>query len=495
MRLSPRVKVALPVSFESTNFCCETLITDLGMSGAFINSKTAGQMELNAPVVVRYDLAGAKIITRGKILRRHSGGYAVSFSEIGREERKKLWEFISRRLLNAAKCPYCNEKFVAGTRTCQACGWDLGFDARDYFDYYEKTSTIRKISRMMSALKLDELYRLEEMLEPSPQKSAETTKQEGEDGEEFVGTCGAMLDVFTRIRKVADTDISVLITGESGTGKEMTAQTIHERSARKDKPFVAINCGAIPDNLLESELFGHEKGAFTGAYAAKKGKFECADGGTLFLDEIGEMPMALQVKLLRFLQDRIVERVGAVSMKKVDVRVIAATNCDLKAAIAEGRFRSDLFYRLNEFSIDLPPIRERENDKIILAKYYLNRFCKEKGVSTTFSSEAADAIMSYDWPGNVREIINKVRRAIVMGAGGTISPRDLDLEPQGAAKAGENVRLSHALAQVEKERIREALHSCNNNISMTAVMLGITRQTLHRRIKLLGLKRGAELLQ
>lgn len=495
MRLSPRVKVALPVSFESTHFCCETLITDLGMNGAFINSRSVDEMELHAPVVVRYDLAGTKIHTSGKIIRKQSRGYAVSFSGIGREEKKKLWEYISGRLLSTARCPYCNEKFDAGAKSCQACGWDLGFGARDYFDYYEKTSMTRKISRMMSALKLDELYRLEEILADTPPKSAAATRQEGEDGEEFVGTCSAMLDVFTRIRKVAATDISVLITGESGTGKEMTAQTIHERSGRKDKHFVAINCGAIPDNLLESELFGHEKGAFTGAYAAKKGKFECADGGTLFLDEIGEMPMALQVKLLRFLQDRMVERVGAVALKKVDVRVIAATNCDLKAAIAEGRFRRDLFYRLNEFSIDLPPIRERENDKLVLAKYYLNRFCKEKGVSKAFSSEAAESIMSYDWPGNVREIINKVRRAIVMGVGGTIHPGDLDLEPRRAAKAGKDVRLSHALAQVEKERIREALQSCNNNISMTAVMLGITRQTLHRRIKLLGLKRGAELLQ
>lgn len=495
MRLSPRVKVTLPIAFESEGFRCETLITDIGMSGAFIKSRTADQLELNEPVMVRYSINGTKIRTKGVIVRKNSGGYAVGFGALGQEEKKKLWQYISRRLQNAGGCPYCNEKVAPGAGTCGKCGWNLAFDAQDYFDYREKSCMISKICSMISVLKLDQLYRLEEILEVTPPKSEEAAQQEGEDDDEFVGTCSAMLDVFTLIRKVAQTDISVLITGESGTGKEMTAQTIHERSARKDMPFVAINCGAIPDNLLESELFGHERGAFTGAHATKKGKFERADGGTIFLDEIGEMPMALQVKLLRFLQDRMVERVGSVSARKVDVRVIAATNCNLKTAIAEGRFRSDLFYRLNEFAIDLPPIRERGNDKIVLAKYYLNRFCKEKGVSKSFSSEAADAIMSYEWPGNVREMINKVRRAIVMGSGGTISPRDLDLKPRGSAKTGEDVRLSQALAEVEKERIREAMLSCNNNISMAAVRLGISRQTLHRRIKLLGLKHRAGLPQ
>ena len=494
-RTSPRVQVALPAFFESDRLRCETLITDICMGGAFIKSTAEVHMELHAPAVVHCNLDRTRIQIKGKILRKHNAGYAVGFYDIGREQKRELWDYISSNLLNTMMCPFCNEKLMELARTCHKCDWNLSFKSEGYFDYYEKTSMIKKISNSMTNLEVEQLYKLEQFLEDRTPVAAEPLQHAEESDQEFVGTCSAMLDIFTLIRKVAPTEISVLITGESGTGKEMTAETIHERSARKDKPFVAINCGAIPENLLESELFGHEKGAFTGAHAAKKGKFECADGGTIFLDEIGEMPLALQVKLLRFLQDRKVERVGGVSAKKVDIRVLAATNCEINAAIAEGRFRSDLYYRLNEFTIHLPPIREREDDKIVLAKYYLNKFCRGKGLSKSFSSDAVDAIMSHEWPGNVREIINRVRRAIVMGSGHVITSQDMDLKNTAKAKSDNNVRLSQALAKVEKESIRGALNTSGNNISLAAAFLGITRQTLHRRMKLLGIKRTSELLQ
>lgn len=497
-RLSPRVKVALPVCLESKSGKLEMLISDIGMNGAFIKSESSAvpkQMGLHTSVTVHCNINKSGILANARIVRNNTKGYAVAFCGIGRKEKKILWGYIFAKMLLGTNdcCPYCNERFGAKTKTCQKCGWDLTFSSQDYFDYYEKTSMIRKINDRITDLKLDQLYSIEQLIDVTAPITTEASHQSEED-QEFIGTCSAMLEVFKLIRKVAPTDISVLIMGESGTGKELTAQAIHERSARKDSPFVAINCGAIPENLLESELFGHEKGAFTGAYAVKKGKFEYADGGTIFLDEIGEMPLALQVKLLRFLQDRNVERVGSVSARKVDLRVIAATNCDLKSSISEGKFRSDLFYRLNEFIINMPAIRERGTDKIILARSYLDKFCREKGVLKTFSPEAVTAIMSYEWPGNVREIINKVRRAMVMGGEGVITVKDLDLDASVASKSGDEVRLSDALAEVEKDRISEALRSCNNNISAAAGSLGITRQTLHRRIKLLGIKKVAELL-
>jgi transcriptional regulator with PAS, ATPase and Fis domain len=280
------------------------------------------------------------------------------------------------------------------------------------------------------------------------------------------------------IRKVAPTDIPVLITGESGTGKELTAMAIHERSQRRNKPFVPINCAAIPENLLEGELFGHEKGSFTGAHASKIGKFEYADGGTIFLDEIGELSPGLQSKLLRFLEDKVVERIGSNGGKKVDVRLIAATNTDLKSAISKGSFRKDLFYRLDVFNVNLPPVRDRGEDKVILARYFLNKFSKEMNLSKTFSSDAVDAIRSYDWQGNVREIINKIRRAVVMSGDAVINPSDLDLNitslEMEAVKSLKEVRHS-----IEKQKLIEAMKHCNNNISKVARVLGISRPSVY----------------
>ncbi|MCM8826820.1 MAG: sigma-54 dependent transcriptional regulator, partial [Candidatus Omnitrophica bacterium] len=234
--------------------------------------------------------------------------------------------------------------------------------------------------------------------------------------EEMVGTSPKMEDIFRLIRKVATTDATVLVTGESGTGKELVANAVHYLSSRRGNPFIVINCGAIPENLLESELFGHEKGAFTDAYARKIGKLEVANRGTVLLDEIGEMSLNLQVKILRFLQERIIERVGGNTPIELDVRVIAATNSDLKKKIEENKFREDLYYRLSVINIDLPPLRERGEDILLLANYFLNKYKKDvpnkeiKG----FTKEARDAMVSFSWPGNVREMENRIRRALIL---------------------------------------------------------------------------------
>jgi two-component system, NtrC family, response regulator len=296
--------------------------------------------------------------------------------------------------------------------------------------------------------------------------------------EGMLGTCTKMQEIFSVIRKVATTDAPVLITGESGTGKELVARAMHRLSVRHANPFIVINCGAIPENLLESELFGHEKGAFTGAHIQRKGRFEMAEGGTLFLDEIGELPMTLQVKLLRFLQEQMVERVGGREQIEVDTRVVAATNRDLKEAMKNGKFREDLFFRLGVIRIFLPPLREREGDTILLAKAFLERFTDENRKRIKgFNDQAMDAIIQYAWPGNVRELENRIKRAVIMAEGVKITPSDLEMEAPRARYAG--MGLKEARESLEKELLLQSLSRNNRNITKTAAELGLSRPTLY----------------
>ena len=308
---------------------------------------------------------------------------------------------------------------------------------------------------------------------------------------EIIGMSPPMQQLFDTIRRVGTSDVPVLILGESGTGKELVARALHRQSARKDGPFVAINCGAIPEALLESELFGHEKGSFTGAHKLQKGKFEYADGGTLLLDEIGEMPPALQVKLLRFLQDGLLERIGGGAPVAVNTRILAATNSDLKASIANGGFREDLFYRLGVVEIAVPPLRDRGEDVVVLAQAFALRYRDElKARASGLSREAREAIKAYAWPGNVRELENRIKRAVLMAQGLAIEVGDLQL-PGGAAPPAQSVTLKEARNQLEKDLIRRALIGKDWNLSRAAEDLGITRQTLH----LLLLKYGLEKTQ
>jgi len=320
-------------------------------------------------------------------------------------------------------------------------------------------------------------------------------EREAGGGHEFEGVIamsGQMLAIFETVRKVATTDVSVLLTGESGTGKELVARAIHRRSARAGKPFVPINCGAIPENLLESELFGHEKGSFTGAHATKRGKFESADGGTIFLDEIGELPLPLQVKLLRFLQDHIIERVGGGEPIPVDVRVIAATNQDLEAMIGRKEFREDLFYRINTVRIALPPLRDRGDDLLLLATRFLHRYRAELSRPIRgFSPAALDAMHTWQWAGNVRELDNRIKRAVIMAAGNLIQPADLDLPAPAGAGDGEisltaaagDMALREARDRLEKSMVIAALLRSSGNVSAAAQQLDVSRPTLHDLMK------------
>jgi DNA-binding NtrC family response regulator len=295
---------------------------------------------------------------------------------------------------------------------------------------------------------------------------------------EMVGSCDAMLALFRSIRKVAMTDAPVFISGESGTGKELTAVAIHERSSRRSAPFVPINCGAIPPHLLQSELFGYERGAFTGANQRKIGRVEAANGGTLFLDEIGDLPLESQASLLRFLQERKVERLGGHGSVDVDVRIISATHVDMNAAMIEGRFRSDLYHRLCVLQIDEPPLRARGKDIELLARHMLERFRKDASRRLRgFAPDAIAALHNYSWPGNVRELINRVRRAIVMSEGRAITARDLEL-----AEYVEIVPVSLAQAReaAERQAIELALLRHRGRLGDAAQELGISRVTLYR---------------
>ena len=303
----------------------------------------------------------------------------------------------------------------------------------------------------------------------------------------LVGQCPEMLEVFSVIRKVASSDISVLIQGESGTGKELVANAIHAMSLRKDGACIPINCGAIPENLMESELFGHEKGAFTGAHVQARGKVEYADKGTLFLDEIGELPVQLQVKLLRFLQEKNFQRVGGREDINVDARIISATNIDISKAIGEGRFREDLFYRIGVIAIKLPALRERKGDILLLSNLFLRRFLGEfrkriKG----FSPASIELLESYEWPGNVRELENRVQRAVIMAESPLLEPRDLGFQENRQAQPSplsEALTLKEARDKVERELVIHAIDKHKYNVAKAAEELEISRPTLYDLLK------------
>jgi two-component system NtrC family response regulator len=338
------------------------------------------------------------------------------------------------------------------------------------YDFYQKpvdTDTLQLlVERAFNISKLEsENRRLQSLAVESPL-----------DG--IVAASDGMLQVCRTIEKVAPTNVTTLLLGESGTGKELLARALHRLSPSADKRFVAINCAAIPENLLESELFGYEKGAFTGAAKQTPGKVETANGGTLFLDEIGDMPMALQAKMLRFLQERVIERVGGREEISVEVRVVCATNRNLAELIAQGLFREDLYYRISEITIDIPPFRDREEGRLILARTLLVKYAKQQGRALIgFSDDANDAIEAYSWPGNVRELENKIKGAVIMADGKQVTASDLGLE--NVELEPESLNLREVRQRAESKAIRVALMKNYGNVSRAAEQLGVTRPTLY----------------
>lgn len=346
------------------------------------------------------------------------------------------------------------------------------------YDFYQKPVDIDTLG-----LIVQRAYRLHQ-IESENRRLAEQIGDERAVLGSMITAAPEMAKVARTIERVAPTNVSVMLLGASGTGKELLARGVHDCSVRKDGSFVAINCAAIPENLLESELFGHEKGAFTGAVKTTPGKIELADGGTLFLDEVGDIALPLQVKLLRFLQERTIERVGGRKAISVDTRIVCATHQDLEAMIGAGTFREDLFYRLAEIVVKVPPLSERPGDAVLLAKHFLTRLAKEMNPQVKgFAPNALAAIDSWAWPGNVRELENRVKRAVIMADGKLVTAEDLDLTQSAADGADIALNLKAAREQADRRMIRQALARSEGNISNTAKLLGISRPTLYDLLK------------
>ena len=344
------------------------------------------------------------------------------------------------------------------------------------YDFYSKPIDIDELGLIVArAFHLHEIEQENRRLESSGELSVLGS---------IITSADSMLKVGRTIERVASTNVSVMLLGASGTGKELLARAVHERSARSGGAFVAINCAAIPDNLLEAELFGYERGAFTGAVKTNVGKIELAQGGTLFLDEVGDIPLPLQVKLLRFLQERVIERIGGRQPIAVDTRIVCATHQDLESMIADGRFREDLYYRLAEVVVKIPSLADRPGDAVLLARHFANLFAREMNPKVQgLAPDALAAIEAYGWPGNVRELENRIKRAVIMADGKIVSSADLDLP--GTAPAGGDlpINLRAAREVADRKAIRQALSRTENNISGAAKLLGISRPTLYDLLK------------
>ncbi|MCF6363930.1 MAG: PEP-CTERM-box response regulator transcription factor [Gammaproteobacteria bacterium] len=353
--------------------------------------------------------------------------------------------------------------------------------SRGAYDFYQKPVEPEILGMIIE--RAHTLYDLEE--EHRQLQQVQTTQLEG-----VIGASPQMQKACRMVEKVAPSNVTTLLLGESGTGKELFARALHNLSPRKSGPFIAINCAAIPEALLESELFGHEKGAFTGASKQTRGKIEYADGGTFFLDEVGDLPQSLQAKMLRFLQERVIERIGGRSEIPVDVRVICATHQNLQALIGEGQFREDLYYRISEITLQIPPLREREGDNLMLARVFLERFCRDHGQSLKgFSPEALQAIEGYHWPGNVRELENKVKRAVIMADGDYVMAEDIELDVAvGDAGAPLQLDLREVREEAERKALQRALTLANDNVTQAAELLNVSRPTLYDLLSKYGLK-------
>lgn len=448
MRGYPRVGVNLPVEVESLGTIRQAKIANLAVNGAFVQLTPISDL---APLVnLQFSPPGLDqpIKTLARVARSTKEGIGLEFLDLDYKSRSLLWSFLGPHLLNSLKnCPFCNHPLLVKMEAnCPACGKPLNFMDEDYLDKLEEAG----------------------------------------DPQEIIGACDSMRQVFHLIRKVAATDVPILITGASGTGKEMVARAVHQRSMRSKGPFVAINCGAIPRELLESELFGHEKGAFTGAYRTVMGTVERAQGGTLFLDEVGELPLELQVKILRFLQEYSFERVGGRKSIQVDVRIISATNSNLMSMIGDGRFREDLYYRLDVVNIELPPLKERGEDATIMANVFLRRYAAKLGKGCQgFSKDAITAIQTHSWPGNIRELINRIRRAAVMAEMKWVTAENLGLRIDSITPEPfvNGLGLKEAKAKFESRLLTTALERNKGNVLLTAKTLKTSRSVIYHLIQ------------
>lgn len=344
------------------------------------------------------------------------------------------------------------------------------------FYYFIKPPDYQKLKNIVA--KAIEHHRLKKEIESLKQQLSEKKNHPV-----IIGNTPEMVKIFSTVQTIKDSESSILISGETGTGKELIARSLHDSSVRRDKPFISMNCAAIPRELLEAELFGHEKGAFTGALSRRTGKLEEASGGTVFLDEIAELELSLQAKLLRVLQEREIERLGSNKKIKVEFRLISSTNKELKQEISAGRFREDLYYRINVVQINIPPLRERKDDIPLLASHFVKEMCIRENKTLTFADEVIEIFLRYHWPGNIRQLKNVIERAVVLVKGDKITPKDLPAEFLGRRRQKESHPAVMSLKEIEFEALKNALQVCNGNKSKAARTLGISRKSLYKKFK------------
>jgi DNA-binding NtrC family response regulator len=452
LRRAPRFSTDLPVSLYAMGQTAQGSIANLSLNGTYVN--LPGDFKPPSPIVnLKFPLLlndSKKVEVLARVVRTSPSGFGAEFLDLDSHNRARLWDSMLPHLpARFETCPFCNkEVHNLRRKVCSECNLPLDFHKISYQDWLNLGNN--------------------------------------QEPEEMVGVSDPMRQVFQLIRKVAATELPVLVTGASGTGKEMVARAIHQRSLRAEGPFVPINCAAIPRELLESELFGHEKGAFTGAYRTTIGTVERAQGGTLFLDEVGELPLELQVKLLRFLQEFTFERVGGRKTLAADLRVISATNGDLKALIRDGQFREDLYYRLDVLHIELPLLKDREDDLLIMANIFLKRYAGRVGKQgLEFSKEAVTAIQAHPWQGNIRELTNRIRRSVVMAESPLIAPEHLGLALSHVTPElyCDGLSLKEAKAKFEANLICQVLSKYNGNVHLAAKALQTSRSMLYNLIQ------------
>lgn len=526
-RLDARIKTKLPINLLNNNHNGDVInnnivATEISLSGALIvglDHEVEDVLSIK-PKLVSFN--GNYLI--GEVVRKFENRAALKFYFSDDETKSILWKYIKNKLPNINVCPYCNSTIKTGAEYCKKCNWLLNFKDRKYLDKHDRETFVANLRNSTKIFDLDQMQRVRNFVD------AELLK--GRDGflhSEFAGKAKNVHDVFGRketstgtsintthilkekksdmfsfdsivsrhpamvqivklIKQVADTNANIIIQGESGTGKELIAQALHSNSRRKDYPFVPINCSAIPDNLMESMLFGHVRGAFTDAVRNKTGLFESADNGTIFLDEVSEMAPSMQVKLLRILQTGEFSRLGSTEISYCNARILAATNNDLRELVQKGEFREDLYYRLNVLDIVLPPLRERMSDVPVLIQHFLKAFNSKKNLR--LSQDAESLLMSYYFPGNVRELENIIQRAVVLVNGDTIEVQHLPDNLNGnKSTSGNKIMASsfkaakkHLIEQFELKFFKDCLQSSKGNISRAAGIAGINSKNFHAKI-------------
>ncbi|GAB4535620.1 MAG: hypothetical protein Fur0020_03130 [Thermodesulfovibrionia bacterium] len=453
-RLDVRCKVDLPVTIISSDKGLEerkARFAVLSLSGGLIESPS--YLPEKGMVYIRYELPRyGEFEIVGEILRRQENGFATRFCSLNRDAKLKLWQYLRENLRIQQDCPYCGQGFDRAMRRCNSCGLSLNFDSPDYLIEHEKETFLKRLERVTKTLSIEDIYKILNFVDVEILKVG----RRPDTFEEFIGSCPQMLDVFSMIRRVAPLDVPVLIRGDKGTGKEFTARAIHERSKRRDKPFISINCSDIPEDVLERELFGDTE---------QSGNLKYAEGGTVLLKEIGHLPSGLQTRIYELLS------------KRANIRLLFSTSMELKPLINSGLFSKDLYNQIAQFVIYLPPVSKRGDDRIILARYFLNRFSREIGGNKRFSEEAVHVINTYDWPGNVKEIINRVRRAIMLSRDETITADDMGLK---VPSDDTELSIRAVRNEVEKQKLIEAMNRFNNNISRAAKALGVSRPTVYK---------------